>query len=81
MFFYLMGLGLTEILVIAGIILLVVGGKRLPEIGSGLAKAIKGFKKSFQESEEIDVTPSPGGAEDSPGARGQPREHKEKKSS
>jgi sec-independent protein translocase protein TatA len=59
-----MGFGLFEILIIAGIILLLVGGKRLPEVGSGLAKAIKGFKRTMKESREIDVTPSRDDEED-----------------
>ena len=63
MFFYFFGLGLTELLIIAFLILIFFGGKRLPEIGSGLAKAIKGFRKSFKESDQIDVTPK--GTEDS----------------
>ena len=52
-----MGFGIIEILIIVGIIVLVVGGKRLPEMGSGLAKAIKGFKRTMQESDHINVTP------------------------
>lgn len=52
-----MGFGIIEILIIVGIIILVVGGKRLPEMGSGLAKAIKGFKRTMQESDHINVTP------------------------
>lgn len=74
-----MGFGLFEILIIAGIILLLVGGKRLPEVGSGLAKAIKGFKRTMKESNEIDVTPSRDDEEDAsassrrkPGAASRP---------
>ncbi len=52
------GFGLLEILIVVGIILLLAGGKRLPQVGSGLAKAIKGFKRTMQESDEIDVTPA-----------------------
>ncbi len=57
MFFYFFGLGLTELLIILFIILLFFGAKRLPGIGSGLAKGIKGFRKSFQQSDQIDITP------------------------
>jgi sec-independent protein translocase protein TatA len=39
------GLGPTELLVIAGIILLIFGAKRLPEIGKGLGGAIREFRK------------------------------------
>ena len=44
-----------------GIILLVVvvlfGAKRLPELGSGMGKAISNFRKSYKEEQAIDVTP------------------------
>jgi sec-independent protein translocase protein TatA len=39
------GLGTTELLIIAGIILLIFGAKRLPEIGKGLGGAIREFRK------------------------------------
>ena len=51
------GLGMQELLIILGIAILVFGATRLPEIGSGIGKAIKNFKKSIKESPEIDVTP------------------------
>ena len=51
------GLGATELLIILGIIVLLFGARRLPEIGSGLGKAIKGFKSGVSGEDEIDVTP------------------------
>ena len=39
------GLGTTELLIIAGIVLLIFGAKRLPEIGKGLGGAIREFRK------------------------------------
>ena len=39
------GLGPTELIIIAVIILLLFGAKRLPEIGKGLGGAISEFKK------------------------------------
>ncbi|HKJ23535.1 MAG TPA: twin-arginine translocase TatA/TatE family subunit [Myxococcota bacterium] len=51
------GLGMTEILVIALIIALLFGARRLPELGSGLGKAIKNFKAGVTGKDEIDVTP------------------------
>jgi sec-independent protein translocase protein TatA len=39
--------GFTEILVVLLICVVVFGAKRLPEIGSGLAKGIKNFKKGL----------------------------------
>ena len=48
------GLGLPELLVILVIALLVFGAGRLPEIGSSLGKAIKGFKDA---SDKRDAEP------------------------
>ncbi len=51
------GFGLTEFLVIAAIVLLIFGARRLPEIGSGMGKAIKNFRAGVSDKDEIDVTP------------------------
>lgn len=53
------GLGTTELILILVIVLVIFGAGKLPEIGSGLGKAIKNFKRGSSES-EIDVTPSKG---------------------
>jgi len=45
------GLGMPELLVILVIALLVFGAGRLPEIGSSLGKAIKGFKEGSEKRE------------------------------
>ncbi|MEE9257864.1 MAG: twin-arginine translocase TatA/TatE family subunit [bacterium] len=45
-------LGFQELLVILLICVLVFGAKRLPEIGSGLAKGIKSFKKGISSDPE-----------------------------
>jgi sec-independent protein translocase protein TatA len=51
------GLGATELVIILAIVVLIFGARRLPEIGSGLGKAIKNFKSGVSEKGEIDVTP------------------------
>ncbi|WP_041243663.1 twin-arginine translocase TatA/TatE family subunit [Gloeobacter kilaueensis] len=43
------GLGLPEVLVIAVIALLIFGPKKLPEMGSALGKAIRGFKSGVSD--------------------------------
>ena len=42
-------LGFWEITVLALVILLVFGAKRLPEIGQSLGKGIREFKRSFSD--------------------------------
>ncbi len=46
------GLGTPELIVILGIAFLIFGGKKLPEIGSGLGKAISSFKKGLRDVED-----------------------------
>lgn len=50
-------LGATELIIILIIILVLFGARRLPDLASSLGKAIKNFKKSTSEPDEIDVTP------------------------
>ncbi len=54
------GLGLPELLVILVICLIIFGTNKLPELGSGLGKAIRGFKDSMAGKDAIDVTPKKG---------------------
>jgi sec-independent protein translocase protein TatA len=51
------GIGIPELLIILVIVLVIFGANKLPEIGSGMGRAIKNFKKATGEPEEIDVTP------------------------
>jgi sec-independent protein translocase protein TatA len=46
------GLGAPELIVILVIAGLIFGGKKLPELGSGLGKAIRSFKDGVSEIEE-----------------------------
>jgi sec-independent protein translocase protein TatA len=55
--FDMLGLGVQELLVILAIVVLIFGARRLPELGSGVGKAIKNFKSGISGQDEIDVTP------------------------
>jgi sec-independent protein translocase protein TatA len=46
------GLGLQELLVILVIALVIFGPSKLPQIGSGLGKAIRDFKKGVTDDGE-----------------------------
>ncbi len=46
-----------KLLVILVIVLIIYGVGKLPEVGGGIAKGIKDFKKSMREPDEIDITP------------------------
>ncbi len=51
------GFGVTELILILVIVMVVFGAGKLPEIGAGLGKGIKNFKKATTGEDEIDVTP------------------------
>ena len=46
------GLGMQEIIVIALIVLLLFGGKKIPELMKGLGKGVKSFKDGMKEVDE-----------------------------
>jgi sec-independent protein translocase protein TatA len=50
--------GWMELLLILIIVLIIFGAGKIPQLGEGLGKAIKGFKKSVNEADAIDVTAS-----------------------
>jgi sec-independent protein translocase protein TatA len=51
------GLGWMELVIILVIVLVIFGAGKLPEIGSGLGKGIRNFKKATKGEDEIDITP------------------------
>lgn len=50
-------LGFTELILILMIVLIIFGAGKLPQLGEGVGKAIKGFKKSVHEAEAYDLDP------------------------
>jgi len=50
------GFGVGELLVIL-VIVVVLFSKRLPDLGEGIGKSIRKFRKAVNEPDEIDITP------------------------
>jgi sec-independent protein translocase protein TatA len=50
------GLGIGELLIIL-VIVLVVFSRRLPDLGEGIGKSIKKFRRAVNEPDEVDITP------------------------
>ena len=50
------GIGMPELIIVLIIILVIFGAGKLPEIGSGIGKGIKNFKKATHEKPD-EITP------------------------
>ncbi|UKK47423.1 twin-arginine translocase TatA/TatE family subunit [Prevotella sp. E9-3] len=53
------GIGLNEIIIIALVVLLLFGGKKIPELMSGLGKGVKSFKDGMNGQEQKNDTNKP----------------------
>lgn len=49
-------IGPMQLVLILLIVLVLFGAKKLPEIGGGLGRAIRNFRKASTEPDEIDIT-------------------------
>ena len=49
-------LSIQHLLVVLVVVMLLFGAEKLPEIGGGLGRAIRNFKKATTEPDEIDIT-------------------------
>jgi sec-independent protein translocase protein TatA len=49
-----MGLGVTELVIILVIIIVLFGASRLPQIGRGLGEGISNFKRSMKSAQKED---------------------------
>jgi sec-independent protein translocase protein TatA len=65
------GFGLSELLVILGIVVIVFGATRLPQIGKGLGEGIRNFRIAHREPPQIEATPDPARPHDA--SRGETR--------
>ncbi|MBC98303.1 MAG: twin-arginine translocase TatA/TatE family subunit [Halobacteriovoraceae bacterium] len=45
------GLGMGEALILLAVVVLLFGGKKLPELGSSMGKALTNFKKGMKEDD------------------------------
>jgi len=52
------GMGFGELVLILVIVVVVFGATKLPQLGDGLGKAIKNFKRAVNAQNEIDVSPT-----------------------
>ena len=48
-------IGATEIILISAVILLIFGGKKLPELMKGMGKGVKSFKEGMNEPTEEEM--------------------------
>ena len=48
-------LGFTELILILFIVLIIFGAGKLPQLGEGVGRAIRGFKKSVHEAEAVET--------------------------
>ena len=49
------GLGMQELIIIMIIVVVLFGATRLPQLGSGIGKAIKNFKEGINEVSEKEI--------------------------
>jgi sec-independent protein translocase protein TatA len=68
-----LGLGGPELVLILAVVMLLFGGKRLPDLAKGLGKSIKEFKRASQETEESAPPVLPSAVVQSPGVAAQPQ--------
>lgn len=52
-----MRMGMSELLIVFGILILLFGAKKLPQLADGMGKAIRNFKKGLNTDDDEDVTP------------------------
>ena len=51
-----LGLGPWELLIVLAVVLLIFGGKRLPELARGLGKSVTNFKSGLNDEQDAETT-------------------------
>ncbi|SBW00699.1 Sec-independent protein translocase protein TatA [uncultured delta proteobacterium] len=64
-------IGIGQILIIFAVFVIFFGYRKLPELGKGLGKALREFRKSVGGEDEIDITPKAEEKKDESGKSGQ----------
>lgn len=52
-------IGLWQIVIIFAVFVVLFGYKKVPEIGKTLGQGLRNFRRSLNEKDEIDITPTP----------------------
>ena len=69
------GLSAPELLIILGILILIFGAKKLPELGAGIGRGLKNLKRAMKTAEEEknetrrEINGSPAKKEEEPSSR------------
>jgi sec-independent protein translocase protein TatA len=59
------GFGIGELLVVL-VIVLVLFSNRLPDLGEGIGRSIRKFRKAVNQTDEVDITPKKTESDESP---------------
>jgi sec-independent protein translocase protein TatA len=73
-----MGLGTGEIILIFLVVMVVFGASKLPQLGDGLGRAIKNFKRAVTSANEIEVAPKTTEGESAAAGKAEPPKPSEK---
>ncbi|MDP9129490.1 MAG: twin-arginine translocase TatA/TatE family subunit [Candidatus Binatota bacterium] len=59
------GFGVGELLIVL-VIVLVLFSNRLPDLGEGIGRSIRKFRKAVNQTDEVDITPKKTDSDESP---------------
>ncbi|MBU1230760.1 MAG: twin-arginine translocase TatA/TatE family subunit [Proteobacteria bacterium] len=58
--------GITGVLILIIVVLIFTGKNKLPELGEGLGRTVRNFRRSMSEPDEVDITPRKKPGKDGP---------------